>query len=93
MPLPSALSNLRLPVVAAPMFLSSGPELVIACARAGVLGTFPALNPRTTAGFEEWLTVDRRGHGCTVWVNLIVHPTNARVQADLAVVVGTACRW
>ena len=57
MPLPASLEGrLALPVVAAPMFLTSGPDLVIACCRGGVLGTFPALNQRTTAGFAAWLT-------------------------------------
>ncbi len=91
MALPASLvGRLRLPVVAAPMFLVSGPELVIAACRAGVLGTFPALNQRTTEGLGEWLDVIESAltsadapHG----VNLIVHRTNARLAADLAVVV------
>ena len=49
------IHRLRLPVVAAPMFLVSGPALVIARLRAGVLGTFPALNQRSTDGFRAWL--------------------------------------
>ena len=56
MALPPALQGrLRLPVVAAPMFLGSGPDLVVACCNAGVLGSFPALNARSTAGLEAWL--------------------------------------
>ncbi len=47
--------NLSLPLVAAPMFLVSGPELVTECCKNGIVGTFPALNQRTTEGFEEWL--------------------------------------
>ncbi len=47
--------NLSLPVVAAPMFLISGPELVIEACKNGIVGTFPALNQRTTEGFEEWV--------------------------------------
>ena len=43
------------PAVAAPMFLISGPELVIECCKNGIVGTFPALNQRTSEGFEEWL--------------------------------------
>jgi nitronate monooxygenase len=89
--LPAQLAGrLRLPVVAAPMFLVSGPELVIAACRAGVLGTFPALNQRTTEGLDAWLTriadalgPDDAPHG----INLILHRTNARVAADLEVVV------
>ena len=51
----SLLENLNLPVIAAPMFLISGPELVINCCKNGVIGTFPALNQRSSEGFEEWL--------------------------------------
>ena len=47
--------NLSLPVIAAPMFLISGPKLVIECCKNGIIGTFPALNQRTTAGFEKWI--------------------------------------
>lgn len=91
MPLPPALSvNLRLPVVVSPMFLVSGPALVSASRAAGVIGTFPALNQRTTEGFDEWLqqieaasTPTSAAYG----VNLIVHKTNPRVEADLEVCV------
>jgi nitronate monooxygenase len=86
----SLLPNLRVPVVAAPMFLTSGPDLVVETCRAGAIGTFPALNNRTTAGFADWLDeiAARKGpeaaaHG----VNLIVHRTNPRLEADLRVVV------
>jgi len=47
--------NLSLPLVAAPMFLISGPELVIEACKNGIVGTFPALNQRTTEGFEQWV--------------------------------------
>lgn len=86
---PGFAGRLRVPVVAAPMFLVSGPDLVIGACRAGVVGTFPALNQRTTAGLDAWLTTieDALGpadapHG----VNLIVHRTNARIEADLEVI-------
>lgn len=49
------IKNLSLPVIAAPMFLISGPELVVECCKNGIVGTFPALNQRTSEGFEEWL--------------------------------------
>lgn len=83
--------RLRLPVIVAPMFLVSGPELVIASCRSGLVGTFPALNQRTTDGFAEWLDtiesaladVPHPGFG----VNLIVHRSNPRLQADLKVCV------
>ena len=47
--------KLTLPVIAAPMFLVSGPQLVIAAMRAGIVGTFPALNQRTTEGYTAWI--------------------------------------
>lgn len=91
MPLPPLLDGrLRLPVVAAPMFLCSGPELVVACCKAGVMGSFPALNQRTTAEFEAWLDHIESQIGpadAPFAVNLIVHRTNDRLDADLAVVV------
>jgi nitronate monooxygenase len=87
--------NLSLPVVAAPMFLISGPELVIECCKAGIIGTFPALNQRTTEGFEEWVIqikteieiweAETGKKAAPFGVNLIVHQTNPRVQADLMI--------
>ncbi len=87
--------NLSLPVVAAPMFLISGPELVIAACKKGIVGTFPALNQRTTEGFEEWVVQikteleawekETGKKAAPFGVNLIVHGTNPRVQADLMV--------
>ena len=47
--------RLACPAIVAPMFLISGPALVTACCRAGLVGTFPALNQRTTEGFVAWL--------------------------------------
>ena len=44
-----------LTIVAAPMFLISGPQLVIECCKQGIVGTFPALNQRSTDGFESWV--------------------------------------
>jgi nitronate monooxygenase len=93
MPLPQALNGrLRIPAVAAPMFLASGPDLVVACCRAGVLGTFPALNQRTTDGFVAWLDqIESRlaeAPGAAPYgVNLIVHRSNPRLGADLEAVV------
>ena len=52
---PDFIKDLSLPAVAAPMFLISGPRLVIECCKNGIVGTFPALNQRTSEGFEEWL--------------------------------------
>ncbi|MFB0946419.1 MAG: nitronate monooxygenase [Spirosomataceae bacterium] len=84
--------RLKLPVVAAPLFLISGPELVIECCKNGIIGTFPALNQRSTEGFEEWLneiesTLAKEENPAPFGVNLIVHRTNPRVQADLEVIV------
>lgn len=97
MPLPPALTGrLAIPAVAAPMFLVSGPDLVVEACRAGVLGTFPALNQRTTADFEAWLdeietrlaAAEQQGERPAPYgVNLIVHRTNPRVEADLKVIV------
>ena len=89
--------HLDLPVVASPMFIVSQQQLVLECCKHGVLGTFPALNNRTTEGFEEWVVEikeelkaeeERRGRPLPPFgVNLIVHKTNPRVQADLEVIV------
>lgn len=84
--------GLSLPAVAAPMFLISGPKLVIECCRNGVIGTFPALNQRTTEGFDEWLSEIEAGlaqseNPAPYGVNLIVHKTNPRVQADLEICI------
>lgn len=94
---PPFLDDLRIPVVAAPMFLISGPELVIESCKNGIVGTFPALNQRTTEGFEEWvisineaLAEFERETGtkpAPFGVNLIVHQTNPRVQADLEICI------
>ncbi len=87
--LPAALKGrLRMPVVAAPMFLISGPELVIACCKAGIVGSFPALNPRTTEELDAWLTRVNAALGpddAPFAVNLIVHKSNPRLAEDLKV--------
>ena len=95
--LPKIFDNLSLPVMAAPMFLISGPQLVIESCKNGIVGTFPALNNRSTEGFDEWLTEieeslkdAKQPNGkpaAPYGVNLIVHPTNPRLMADLQVVV------
>ena len=55
MSLPPILQHLRIPVIAAPMFIVSNPELVIAQCKAGIVGSFPALNARPAAALGEWL--------------------------------------
>ncbi|MGC1301150.1 MAG: nitronate monooxygenase family protein [Caulobacteraceae bacterium] len=93
MPLPTGLQErLAIPAIAAPMFLTSGPDLVVECCRSGVLGTFPALNPRTSQGFAAWVEeIEARlaavSGAAPYGVNLIVHRTNPRLQADLEIVV------
>ena len=89
MPRPSIFDSCRLPIIAAPMFLVSGPELVIAACNSGIVGTFPALNQRTTEGFGEWLDQIRAAipEDVPYGVNLIVHRSNPRLQADLEVAV------
>ena len=87
------IEDLNLPVVAAPMFLISGPQLVIECCKNGFVGTFPALNQRTSEGFEEWLIQikselnafekETGKKAAPFGVNLIVHQTNPRLEADL----------
>jgi nitronate monooxygenase len=55
MSLPAIFDKLRLPVIASPLFIISGPELVIAQCKAGIVGSFPALNARPASVFDEWL--------------------------------------
>ena len=90
---PEFIKDLALPAIAAPMFLISGPELVIECCKNGIVGSFPALNQRSSEGFEEWLLQIKSAlksfeestgkKPAPFGVNLIVHPTNPRLQDDL----------
>ena len=94
---PNFFSDLEIPAIAAPLFLISGPKLVIECCKNGIVGTFPALNQRTTAGFEQWVIQikteleefekETGKKAAPFGVNLIVHNTNPRVRADLKVCV------
>ena len=94
--LPPILSNLRLPVIAAPMFIVSNPELVIAQCTAGVVGSFPALNARPAEQLDEWLheitealAAWDRDHpdppAAPYAVNQIVHRSNDRFEHDMEV--------
>lgn len=98
--LPPILSNLRLPVVAAPMFIVSTPDLVIAQCKAGIVGSFPALNAREKDGepplLDAWLTriaeeLDRHNQAnpdrpaAPFAVNQIVHRSNARLDRDIEI--------
>lgn len=93
MPVPASFEGrLTLPAIAAPMFLTSGPDLVVETCRAGLVGTFPALNQRTTEGFSAWLSeigerLSRARATAPYGVNLIVHASNPRLRADLEQVV------
>ena len=94
---PKLFKNLSLPVIAAPMFLISGPKLVIECCKNGIVGTFPALNQRSSEGFERWIVEIKTAlktfeeetgiKAAPFGVNLIVHQTNPRLQSDLAICV------
>src|SRR5690606_4583323 len=93
MPLPAQLEQrLRLPLVAAPMFLVSNPALVTACCTNGVVGSFPALEQRDGGGLREWLQEIEQQPApqptaAPHAVNLLVHHSNPRLQADLAICV------
>lgn len=85
-------SNLRLPVIQAPMFLISGPEMVIAACRAGIVGSFPTPNARTLEILEEWLIqiveALEGSEGAAPWaINLIMHRSNPRSEQDLQLAV------
>ncbi len=85
----SPFDTLRLPVFAAPMFLVSGPEMVVAACRAGIGGAFPTTNCRTVEEVDGWMDQItgslRPGDG--PWIcNLITHSTNARLAEDLRLV-------
>ena len=79
------------------MFLISGPKLVIECCKNGIVGTFPALNQRSSEGFERWIVEiktaiktfeeETGSKAAPFGVNLIVHQTNPRLQADLAICI------
>jgi nitronate monooxygenase len=74
------------------MFLISNPQLVLACCRNGIVGSFPALNQRDSAGFKRWLEEIEAGlamldRPAPYAVNLIVHNSNPRVEADLAICI------
>ena len=94
---PTYINSLSLPIIAAPLFLISGPQLVIECCKNGIVGTFPALNQRSTEGFEAWVIEIKEAlaefekktgkKAAPFGVNLIVHPTNPRVQPDLEICI------
>lgn len=84
--------RLKLPAIAAPMFLISGPDLVVEVCRSGLVGTFPALNQRSTDGYAAWLDeiaarLSALPAAAPYGVNLIVHKSNPRLAADIEVTV------
>ncbi len=100
MALPPIFDRLRLPVIGSPLFIVSGPELVIAQCKAGVVGSFPALNARPQSLLDEWL--HQITEELAAWdrdnpdrpsapyaVNQIVHKSNDRLEADIA----TCAKW
>lgn len=98
MALPSALQNLRLPVIGSPLFIASGPKLVAAQCKAGIVGAFPALNARPAELLDTWLTelkAELAGHQAAhperkvgpIAVNQIVHQSNDRLEHDVAMCV------
>jgi nitronate monooxygenase len=93
--LPAIFDRLRLPVIGSPLFIVSGPELVIAQCKAGIVGSFPALNARPQPLLDEWLhriteelAAHNRAHpdrpAAPFAVNQIVHKSNDRLEQDLA---------
>jgi nitronate monooxygenase len=100
MTLPALFDRLRLPAIGAPLFIVSNPDLVIAQCKAGIVGSFPALNARPQALLDEWL--HRITEELAAWdrdnpdrpaapfaVNQIVHRSNDRLQQDMA----TCAKW
>jgi len=100
MTLPALFDGLRLPVIGAPLFIVSNPDLVIAQCKAGIVGSFPALNARPQSMLDEWLhrIVEELGQwdrdnperpAAPFAVNQIVHRSNDRLEADMA----TCAKW
>src|SRR4051812_22156608 len=100
MTLPALFQRLRLPAIGAPLFIVSSPDLVIAQCKAGIVGSFPALNARPQSLLDEWL--HRIDEELAAWdrdhpgapsapyaVNQIVHKSNSRLQEDMA----TCAKW
>src|SRR3569833_1120555 len=100
MGLPSPLDRLRLPAIGSPLFIVSNPDLVIAQCKAGIVGSFPALNARPQSALDEWL--HRITDELAAWdrdhpdrpaapfaVNQIVHRSNDRLEQDLM----TCAKW
>jgi nitronate monooxygenase len=90
------LFTFKVPVIAAPMFLVSGIELVVASANAGIVGAFPTLNARTPALLDAWMAEikDRTRSASGLFAaNLILHPSNGRRRDDLDIVINHRVPW
>ena len=98
--IPKIFDRLALPVIGSPLFIISGPDLVIAQCKAGIVGSFPALNARPQTLLDEWLhriteelAAHNRDHpdrpAAPFAVNQIVHKSNDRLEADLE----TCAKW
>ena len=96
MPLPAVLSNLPLPIIGAPLFIISNPQLVIEQCKAGIVGAMPALNARPASQLDEWLgeitetlAAHNRAHpgqpAAPFAINQIVHKSNDRLEHDMQV--------
>jgi nitronate monooxygenase len=96
--LPQVFETLRLPVIAAPLFIISTPKLVIAQCKAGIIGSMPALNARPASQLDEWLAevtealaAHDRAHperpAAPFAINQIVHKSNDRLEQDMALCV------
>ncbi len=84
----SLKANLRIPVMAGPMFIASTADLVIAQCKGGIIGSMPALNPRTTADLDADVARIKAGVGDAPFaINLVAHKSNSRLDADLDVVL------
>ena len=93
MPIPASLQKgLALPVICAPMFIVSNPELVIAQCKGGLIGSFPALNARPKEALDEWLGCIKAAladdpNAAPFAVNQIIHQSNERFEHDMALCV------
>ena len=93
MPIPATLhKGLALPVICAPMFIVSNPDLVIAQCKGGLIGSFPALNARPKELLDDWLTrikteLAADPNAAPFAVNQIIHPSNERLEHDMALCV------
>jgi nitronate monooxygenase len=92
MPLPAALQKLRIPVIGAPMFIAGNPRLVIEQCKAGIVGSFPALNARPKEALDGWLSeiesaLAGQPGAAPFAVNQICHKSNDRLEHDLEVCI------